>query len=136
MHALRAVVLALAACLAAASVGCAASAGRSDAAAVAERFHAALEQQDGKAACTELAEETRNVLEQQEGTPCEEAVLSLGFPRGGAAARSDVYVTTASVQLAGSEMTVLDEGPQGWKVSAAGCTPTAPNQPYDCALEG
>jgi hypothetical protein len=29
----------------------------------------------------------------------------------------------------------LDEGPGGWEISAAGCTPTAPELPFDCELE-
>jgi hypothetical protein len=136
MSAPRAVVLALGACLAVAAVGCGASDRESDAAAVAERFHAALEQGDGAAACAELSEETQSKLEQQEGTPCEEAVLSLELPRGATAADTAVYLRSASVQLAEGGTTFLDEGAQGWKVSAAGCTPTAPDQPFDCELEG
>jgi hypothetical protein len=31
--------------------------------------------------------------------------------------------------------TFLDEDPEGWKVSVAGCTPTAPDLPHDCVLE-
>ena len=62
-------------------------------------------------------------------------MLSLELPRRGTAAATDVYVTSASVQLAEGGTTFLDEGTEGWKVSAAGCTPTAPDQPYDCVLE-
>jgi hypothetical protein len=102
---------------------------------VAERFHAALEQRDGEAACAELSEETASMLEQQEGAPCEEAVLSLELPRGGTAAGSGVYVRSASVELVEGATTFLDEDPRGWKLSA-GCTPTAPDLPYDCVLEG
>jgi hypothetical protein len=132
----RAVILALGASVALALAGCGASDRAPDAAAVAERFHAALERGSGEAACAELSEETVSKLEQQEAMPCEEAVLQLELPRGGDAAETDVYVTTASVALAEGGTTFLDEGSQGWKVSAAGCTPTAPNLPYDCVLEG
>jgi hypothetical protein len=132
----RAAILALGACVAVATTGCGASERASDAAAVAERFHAALEQGDGEAACAELSEETAGKLEQQEELPCEEAVLELELPRGGTAAETGVYVTSASVDLVEGGTTFLDEGAQGWKVSAAGCTPTAPNLPYDCELEG
>jgi hypothetical protein len=132
----RAAILALGALLALAAVGCGASDRASDAGAVAERFHAALEQRDGASACAELSEETASKLEQQEATPCEEAVLELELPRGGTAAESSVYVTSASVALAEGGTTFLDEGADGWKVSAAGCTPTAPDLPYDCVLEG
>lgn len=132
----RAVILALGTSLLAAAVGCGASDRAPDAAGVAERFHAALERDDGAAACAELNEETARKLEQQEEMPCEDAVLRLELPRGGEVAETEVYVTNASVTLAGGGTTFLDEGSQGWKVSAAGCTPTAPNLPYDCLLEG
>ena len=131
----RAITLALGACLVLAAPGCGASDRTSDAAAVAERFHSAIGREDGGAACAELSEETASALEQQEDAPCEEAVLGLELPGEGTAAKTDVYVTTASVVLAEGGATFLDEGSQGWKVSAAGCTPTAPNLPYDCELE-
>ena len=131
----RAITLALGACLVLAAPGCGASDRASDAAAVAERFHSAIGREDGGTACAELSEETASALEQQEDAPCEEAVLGLELPGEGTAAKTDVYVTTASVVLAEGGATFLDEGSQGWKVSAAGCTPTAPNLPYDCELE-
>ncbi len=131
----RAAILALGAFLAGAFGGCGASGREADAAAVAERFHAALEQGDGEAACAELSEVTAGNLQQQEEMPCEEAVLELEFPRGGTAAATDVYVTSASVALAEGGTTFLDEGARGWKVSVAGCTPTSPDLPYDCVLE-
>jgi hypothetical protein len=131
----RAAILALGACLAVAFSGCGASDRAADAAAVAESFHAALDQGDGEAACAELNEETASELERQEEMPCDEAVLELELPRGGTAAETEVYVTSASVTLAEGGTTFLDEGAQGWKVSVAGCTPTAPNLPYDCVLE-
>ena len=131
----RAAILALGACLAVAFGGCGASDREADAAVVAERFHAALEQGDGEAVCAELNEVTASKLEQQEEMPCEEAVLELELPLGGSAAVTEVYVTSASVALAEGGTTFLDEGPEGWRVSVAGCTPTAPDLPYDCVLE-
>jgi hypothetical protein len=132
----RAVILALGVLLSLGAAGCGASDRESDAATVAERFHAALELRDGEAACAELSEETASKLEQQEEKPCEEAVLALELPRGGTTAETGVYVTSAIVDLVEGGTTFLDEGADGWKVSAAGCTPTAPNLPYDCVLEG
>jgi hypothetical protein len=117
-------------------VGCGASDRAPDAAAVAERFHEAIGSQDGAAACGELAEETASKLEQQEGRPCEEAILDLEIPGEGRSVETNVYVITASVSLAAGGKTFLDEFDDGWKVSAAGCVPTAPNLPYDCELEG
>jgi hypothetical protein len=129
-------MLAVAGCLTAAVIaGCGPSERAPDAASVAERFYTALEERDGGAACSELKEETSDKLEQEEERPCEEAVVSLELPRGGSAAGTNVYLTTASVDLAEGGTTFLDEGPDGWKVSAAGCRPTAADLPYDCELE-
>jgi hypothetical protein len=129
---IRAASVALAAFVA----GCGSTDRAPDAAAVAERFHVALEERDGERACADLSEETAGKLEEQAGKPCEEAVLELELPRGGTAATTSVYVTTAAVALAEGGTTFLDEGSDGWKVSAAGCEPTAPDLPYDCELEG
>jgi hypothetical protein len=115
--------------------GCGSTDRAPDASEVAERFHSALADRDGQAACAELSEETSSKLEQQEDAPCEQAILELELPRGGAAAETNVYVTTASVILAQGGTTFLDEGADGWTVSAAGCRRTAPDLPYDCELE-
>jgi hypothetical protein len=125
------------ACLVALTLsGCGTGDRERDAAAVAERFHAALERGDGRAACDELSEETASKLEQQEGRLCEEAILELELPRGGAVADARVEQTNAFAVLAEGGADFLDEGPDGWKVSSAGCDPTLPDQPYECALEG
>jgi hypothetical protein len=123
--------------LAAASLyaGCGASDRAPDAAAVAGRFQTALESRDGEGACAELSEEAASKLEQQEGAPCEEAILRLELPTGAEAAKTSVYVTSASVSLAEGGTLFLNEAAHGWEVAAAGCRPTAPELPYDCALE-
>jgi hypothetical protein len=107
-----------------------------EAVAVAERFHAALSRDDGNAACMELSASAASSVERQEKRPCQDAVLRLELPGRTAAASSRVYLVSASVLLADGSATFLSEGPAGWKVSAAGCTPTAPDRPYDCKLEG
>jgi hypothetical protein len=116
--------------------GCGTGGREDDAAAVVERFHAALEQDDGAAACEELAEETASKLEREEQKPCEEAILELELPRGGSVAYRRVEVRSAVIRLADGASDFLDEGPDGWRISAAGCEPTTPEQPYDCVLEG
>jgi hypothetical protein len=128
----------VAGCLIALAVaGCGTGDRARDAAAVSERFHAALESGDGKAACDELSEETASTLEQQEKKPCEEAILSLEIPKGGTAAVKRVEITSAYIGLAEGTADFLDEGPEGWKISAAGCEPAAASdEPYDCELEG
>ena len=108
-----------------------------DAAAVSEAFHAALERGDGQAACGELSEEAASKVEQQEKKPCEEAILGLELPKGGTAAVRRVDITSAYIGLGEGSADFLDEGPEGWKISAAGCEPTASSdQPYDCEVEG
>jgi hypothetical protein len=121
--------------LALALAGCGSADREEDAGAVAQRFHVALEKGDGQAACDQLSQETSSKLEQQEKKPCEEAILSLQLPKGGRVADTRVYITSAFTTLAEGGTDFLDEGPDGWRVSAAGCEPTAPSQPYDCELE-
>ena len=132
--AIRALALLLAGSLAVA--GCGPEERAPDVAAAAERFHAALERGDGRGACESLAPETRSKLEQQAKAPCEEAILELDLPQGATPAKASVYVTTASISLAEGGRTFLDEFGDGWRVSAAGCAPTAPDLLYDCELEG
>jgi hypothetical protein len=129
--------VAAAACLLAlVAAGCGTGEREDDAAAVTERFHAALEAGGGQAACDQLSEETASKLEQQEKKPCEEAILGLELPKGGTVADSRVEITSAVTTLADGDSDFLDEGPEGWKIAAAGCVPTLPDQPYDCELEG
>ena len=128
--------LAVLACLLALPLAACGTGGRErDAAAVAERFHAALEQDDGQAACVELNPETASKLEEQEKKPCEEAITSLEIPKGGTVADTRVYLTSALASLAEGTVDFLDESSEGWWISAAGCHPAGPDQPYDCELE-
>ena len=127
---------AICACLLALGLaGCGSADREHNAAVVAECFHAALEAGDGDAACAELNPDTASKLEQQEKNPCEEAILKLELPAGGTVVDARVYVTSAFAQRAEGGSDFLDQGPRGWMVSAAGCRPTAPGQPYDCELE-
>jgi hypothetical protein len=130
----KAAVAVLLGCLA--LVGCGASDRGADAAAVTEDFHAALASQDGERACRALAPETQSKLEDQEKARCAEAILELDLPRRATPAATSVHVTSAAVSLDQGGKTFLDEFDDGWKVSAAGCRPTAPDLPYDCELKG
>ncbi len=130
MPGLAIVVLLALACL------CAGCAERSDdAAAAVERFQTALDGRDGAGACAELSEQTANALEQQEGHPCDEAILDLDLGGGREVAEASVYVTSASVSLVDGNTLFLDEASDGWQISAAGCRPSAPDRPFDCELE-
>jgi hypothetical protein len=128
-------IAALVLAAAALCAGCGASDRAPDAAAVAERFQSALDGGDGEAACAELSDEAASKVEQQEGSPCEEAILRLELPTGAEAAKTSVYVTSASVSLVEGGTLFLNEAADGWEVAAAGCRPTAPELPYDCELE-
>jgi hypothetical protein len=116
--------------------GCGTADREADVTAVSDRFHAALEEGDGRAACAELNSETAKKLERQEKRPCEDAILELELPAGARADGADVYMTSAYANLAGAGAAFLDEGPEGWKISAAGCVADGAGQPYDCELEG
>jgi hypothetical protein len=130
----RSVAAALALVAAAAAGGCG---GRDDEAAsrVAERFYAAVQSKDGKAACDQLEESTLEALEHEEESPCAEAVLSLKLS-GSSADSATVWVTSAQVRLRGGDTVFLDETEAGWRVAAAGCQPQpGEEQPYQCEVE-
>jgi hypothetical protein len=128
-------VLALVLLAAALCAGCGAADRAPDAAAVVHRFEEALNSRDGKAACALLNQQTAAKLAQQDGRPCEQAILAARLPAGRAVKHTSVYVTSASVSLADGGALFLDEAPRGWEISAAGCRPTGPDQPFDCDLE-
>jgi len=129
-------VAALACIIPLALAGCGTGERADDATAVTEHFHAALESGDGQAACDDLSEETASKLEQQEKKPCDEAILGLELSKGGTVALPDVQMRSAYAGLAEGSVDFLDEGPEGWKISAAGCRSVTPNRPYECELEG
>jgi hypothetical protein len=104
------------------------------AARAAEEFYAAYGADDGAAACAVLSEDTRSRLEQEERSPCREAVLSVQLT-GRRAVGTTAYVTEAKVDLDGGETVLLEETAEGWRVSAAGCKPApGAETPYDCEL--
>jgi uncharacterized protein YceK len=126
--------VALAVCVLAA--GCGTASKEDDIIAVSDRFHAAIDARDGTAACAELSANAIETLERQEKRPCRDAVLELDLPAGARASAAEVYVTSGYAGLTGSNVAFLEEGPAGWKVAAAGCTPSFPDRPYDCELGG
>lgn len=132
----RALIAACAAALIAPGAGCGSADRERAAAAVTERFHAALQDGDGARACEELSEATASSLERSSRRPCAEAILLLALPPGGRVASAHVFVTSAVTRLTEGATTFLEHGSLGWEVSAAGCEPTLPNQPYECELEG
>jgi hypothetical protein len=121
--------------LAGLAAGCGTARRADDARAVAERFQTALDRDDGATACAELSEGTSEAVERQEGSPCEEAILELELPDGTELGDAEVDVTSAAVPVLEGGTLFLNEGPGGWEISAAGCSPSAPDLPFDCTLE-
>lgn len=108
---------------------------REDPAAVVERFYAAVERDDGAAACEQLATATQLALESQSDEPCREVVTRLDLA-GGDVARAEISVTAAKVDLSTEEAAFLSRGPEGWRLSAIGCkAPVRQDDPFACEVE-
>jgi hypothetical protein len=103
---------------------------------VSDSFHAALEERDGESACAQLTEDAAETLQFEEQSPCPEAVLALDLPAGARASSAEVYVTSGYADLPGPDVAFLEDGPDGWKITSAGCSPSSPDHPYQCELGG
>ena len=117
--------------------GCGRSAERDRAAAVTERFFAAVENDDGAAACAELAADTRKALEDDEQKPCREAIGSLQIEPG-ALSSVELYLTNGKADLDNGDSVFLSLTSDGWRLSAVGCKPGAgpsEDEPMECELE-
>ena len=120
----------------AAAAGCGQDANRATAGAVTARFLTAVGSGDGTVACEQLSPQTRAALEQQDQRECRAAVTQLRLEPG-SVARVRVYVGNAMVELSSGEAEFLEQGSEGWRLSAVGCKPhdDAPDKhPYDCEL--
>ncbi|MFD9406508.1 hypothetical protein ACFWBN_05695 [Streptomyces sp. NPDC059989] len=115
--------------------GCATVGERAEAAEAAARaFERALRSSDGVGTCDALAPATREELEAE--APCAPALAALGLPAAtGPAERVDVYGSQARVAFA-QDSVFLASFPDGWRVTAAGCTPQPGGRPYHCELKG
>jgi hypothetical protein len=89
---------------------------------------------DGSSACLALAPRTRTELEQSTGKPCEQGLFDEDVPAVSAAETVSVFGTMAQVRY-GNETTFLTRFQSGWKVLAAGCTPTTAGR-FDCQISG
>jgi hypothetical protein len=126
----RATILLLAICCGGA--GCGGGTDVDEVRAVSERFSAAVEAQDGERACAQLSPQTRAQLEDQEQRQCREAITGVRLEPG------SVTQVQAIVELSNGEAEFLEQGKEGWRLSAAGCTPQKHeprDQPYDCQVE-
>jgi hypothetical protein len=113
--------------------GCGRGDDRDTARDVTGRFFAAVEAGDGELACRQLNPETRSALEEQGSSACRDAVTQLDL-QGAPVESVEVYEREAFVKLTSGEAAFLDQGSDGWRISAAGCTPVG-DKPYDCQLE-
>jgi hypothetical protein len=122
--------LALAAMGITTTAGCAAAA-EPTVSAAAERFAGAVARHDGVAACSLLTDDARHDTETF-GRTCPGQLATLPDP--GAVAGVEVWGDTAQVRLAGDTVFLL-RFPDGWRISAAGCTPQG-DAPYRCEVGG
>ncbi len=114
--------------------GCGRAGDRATVTSVAEGFYAAVADHDGTRACARLGAETREALEQQASAPCARAVVHLDLS-GRRAQIVRVYSVDAAVELARGDTVFLQDTPQGWRISAAGCRPQARGEPADCEVQ-
>jgi hypothetical protein len=120
-----------------AMAGCGQSANRDAVRTVADRFYAALDQQDGSAACAQLSEDTVKQVEQDEKGSCPTAIAAVGLASS-RVTRVEVFITNAKVDLANGASAFLEQTASGWKISAAGCRATdgdPKDRPLGCAVE-
>lgn len=119
----------------AALTGCSDSgSSRDDAAGDAARAFSTAASAAPTTACAMLAPETRHELEAASG-PCSQALPDVALPAGGQVLEVDVYGLDARVRMEHDTL-FLALFDTGWRVTAAGCTPTEQDRPYSCDLKG
>jgi hypothetical protein len=101
--------------------------------AAAREFLAAIDAGDTGAACAMIAPRTREDLEFSEKSSCEEALGGLELS-GEAVHAAAVWSDRAQVH-GDNDTLFLAQFADGWKISAAGCTPQG-ERPYECLLGG
>lgn len=106
----------------------------SDAADVASRFSSAVSAGDAAAACRLLSPGALAEVQSSSGGSCEDTILTLDLPAGGAVVRDETYGRAAFVELQGDTVFLTIAAGQ-WSVRAAGCTPNG-DAPYDCLVKG
>ncbi|MEU5776434.1 hypothetical protein ABZ819_24430 [Streptomyces venezuelae] len=117
-------------------VGCGAGIdAREDAASrAAARFEASLRAPDAARGCAALAPGTFDELERSAEQPCAKALPDAEIPLSTGVRHVDVYGRQARV-VTDRDTLFLSSFPDGWKVTAAGCTPR-PDKPYQCQIKG
>lgn len=100
---------------------------------VTARFLEAVREGDGESACAQLTPAAAESLEASR--PCADAVIDLDVSLG-PVRRAQVYSISAKVDVGGGASYFLELTRAGWRISAAGCTPTSRDAPFDCEAEG
>jgi hypothetical protein len=104
-----------------------------EAASVAQRFLVAVQEQEGREACSLLAPAARAELEQSSGQACDVAILEEDLGADGAPPTVQVFDTMAQARFA-DDTVFLSRFDGEWLVIAAACTPV-PDRPYDCTIQ-
>lgn len=89
---------------------------------------------DTAAACELLAPQTRVELESTTQAPCAQSLPRQEIPEAGVVREVEVYGKDAVVHLE-RDTIFLARFDDGWRVTAAGCTPNG-DHPYDCDVKG
>jgi hypothetical protein len=100
---------------------------------VVAELYAAVDRDDGTAACARMTPALRSQIADDAGTSCAKGVLDLDL-QGRAPRAVRVYADAGEVVLAGGDTVFLGITPAGWRVAALGCSP-AGQGPYDCEAE-
>ena len=114
--------------------GCGRSGDRANVRSIAEGFYAAADAHEGARACTWLSADARQALEQDESEPCARAVERLKLS-GAARGASRSTRPTPPWRCSGGDVVYLEETPQGWRITAAGCRAPAYAKPATCELQ-
>ncbi|WAL99282.1 hypothetical protein [Streptomyces sp. Je 1-369] len=115
--------------------GCGGVDAREDAAArAAARFEAGLRAPDAARGCAALAPGTLEELEHSAEQPCAKALPDARVPLSTRVRHVDVYGRQARV-VTDRDTLFLSSFPDGWRITAAGCTPR-PEKPYQCQIKG
>lgn len=131
----RAVVAGLAAAVLMA--GCGTSNDANQARQVVQRFYDAVRHDRGALACAQLSQDTVKELESTSGQSCRGVIARLSYD-GGAIVATQVFATSAKVDLRSGEVAFLDREPEGWRISAVACKPQEGkphDRPFDCEAE-
>lgn len=97
------------------------------------QFERAVAGGDGTAGCALLAPATRDSLEHRAGAPCPSTLPRLRLPPGDVVEAAQWGLEAQVRTTADTLFLTMTE--QGWRVTAAGCSPRG-EAPYACTVEG